>query len=70
MTRTLGHTLDFYFRNGYRLAGKFDLPVIRKQKIDLDGLKLIRFSSIVKHETEDMDATVHFFEPDERFDEV
>jgi hypothetical protein len=36
----------------------------------LDGLKLIRFSSIIRSETKDLDATVHFFEPDDRFDEV
>ncbi|MDR1355974.1 MAG: hypothetical protein LBJ43_06980 [Propionibacteriaceae bacterium] len=61
MAKALGHNLDFYFRNGYKLDGKFDLPYVRKQKIDLSDLKLIRFSSIVKDETEDTDATVHFF---------
>ncbi|MDR1354964.1 MAG: DUF4417 domain-containing protein [Propionibacteriaceae bacterium] len=70
MAKVLGHNLDFYFRNGYKLDGKFDLPYVRKQKIDLNDLKLIRFSSIVKDETKDTDATIHFFEPDERFDEV
>lgn len=46
------------------------MPLIRRQQISLDDLKLIRFSSIVKDETKDLDATVHFFEPDDRFDEV
>ena len=48
----------------------YDIPIIKKQIIDLSDLKLIRFSSIVKDETKDMDATVHFFEYDNRFDEV
>jgi hypothetical protein len=38
--------------------------------VDLDNLKLIRFSTIVKVEENDADATVHFFEYDDRFDEV
>jgi hypothetical protein len=64
------HTIESYFANSYKVDGKFDLPVIRKQDIDLKNLNLIRFSSIVKDEKKDLDATVHFFEPDERFDEV
>lgn len=70
MKKVLEHTIESYFANDYKVAGKYDLPVVRKQSINFDNLKLIRFSSIVKHETEDMDATVHFFEADECFDEV
>jgi hypothetical protein len=70
MSKSSLHTIESYFANGYKVAGKFDLPVIRKQQIDLDDLKLIRFSNIIKDETKDLDATVHFFEPDECFDEV
>jgi hypothetical protein len=62
--------LEWYFAKAYPRGGRFDMPVIRQQPLDLDGLKLIRFSSIVRDETRDLDATVHFFEPDERFDEV
>jgi len=46
------------------------MPRIRKERIELHNLELIRFSSIVRDETKDTNATVHFFEPDERFDEV
>jgi hypothetical protein len=70
MSKSSLHTIESYFSNDYRVAGKFGLPVIKKQKVDLDNLKLIRFSSIIKDEIKDTDATVHFFEPDERFDEV
>jgi hypothetical protein len=70
MAKAASHTIESYFNNDFQRCGKFDLPLIKKQKIDLDNLKLIRFSSIVKDETQDLDATVHFFEPDERFDEV
>jgi hypothetical protein len=70
MKKYAEHTIESYFANNYKTAGKFDLPVIRKQGIDLDNLKLIRFSNIIKDASKDMDATVHFFEFDERFDEV
>jgi hypothetical protein len=42
------------------MDGKYDLPLIERQNISIEDLKLIRFSSIVKDETRDMDATVHF----------
>jgi len=70
MTNAHEHTIESYFVNNYMIDGKFDLPIVKRQTIDLQDLKLIRFSSIVKDEAEDKDATVHFFEPDERFDEV
>jgi hypothetical protein len=52
------------------MDGKYDMPTLEKQNIDFDSLKLIRFSDIVKKETKDMDATVHFFIYDDEFDEV
>ncbi len=63
-------SLDWYFSKSFSRGGRFDLPAIREQTIALDDLKLIRFSSVVRAEVSDLDATVHFFEPDERFDEV
>jgi hypothetical protein len=63
-------TPEWYFSKAYPRGGRFDMPVIRQQSLALDDLKLIRFSSVVQEETKDLDATVHFFEPDERFDEV
>jgi hypothetical protein len=63
-------TLEPYFYNDYVMDGKYDLPLIAHQEISLHDLKLIRFSSIVKDEKSDLDATVHFFEFDDRFDEV
>lgn len=63
-------SIEWYFTRAYPSGGRYDLPVIRRQSVALDNLKLIRFSSIVRDETRDLDATVHFFEPDERFDEV
>jgi hypothetical protein len=52
------------------MNGKYDMPMLEKQEIDLVDLVLIRFSEIVKKETADTDATVHFFIHDDEFDEV
>ena len=64
--------VEWYFRQNYLRRGRWDMPCPRCQPPDivLDDLKLIRFSSVVRAETKDRDATVHFFEPDDRFDEV
>jgi hypothetical protein len=70
MSKEKQHHLEPYFYNNGRLDGIYDIPVIKKQNVDLTGLKLVRFSAIVKNETDDTDATVHFFEYDDRFDEV
>jgi hypothetical protein len=64
------HKLEPYLVSRYVMGGKYDMPTLEKQDIDLVDLKLIRFSDIVKKETKDQDATVHFFIYDDEFDEV
>jgi hypothetical protein len=70
MGHMAGLAIEWYFSKAYRRGGRFDMPVIRNEPLALDDLRLIRFSSVVRDEIRDLDATVHFFEPDERFDEV
>jgi hypothetical protein len=62
--------MEFFFKDTFTTYGRFDFPFVQKQEVTLDSLKLIRFSSIVKDESKDLDATVHFFEDDDRFDET
>lgn len=62
--------MEFFFKDNFTTYGNYDFPLLHRQEISIDALKLIRFSSIVKNETEDFGATVHFFEEDDRFDEV
>jgi len=62
--------LEWYFDQNFARRGDYEMPEIKNQPIELDDLTLIRFSETVKNETRDQDATVHFFEPDTRFDEV
>jgi len=70
MKQKVGHTIESYFEYDYQAAGRYDFPLLRRQDIDLSDLKLLRFSSATKVEKCDFDATLHFFENDERFDEV
>lgn len=51
-------------------AGKFDFPVIKKQKIDLGDLKFISFADVKKDDTENADKIVHFFTYDWIFEKV
>jgi hypothetical protein len=64
------HKLEPYLISRYVMDGKFDMPTLEKQAVDLHNLKLIRFSDVIKNETKDKDATVHFFIYDDEFDEV
>jgi hypothetical protein len=70
MRKVPEHTIESYFDNHFMLYGRYGFPLIERQDIDLNDLKLIRFSDIIKSETRDTDATVHFFIDDDRFDEI
>jgi hypothetical protein len=62
--------MEFYFDNRFTTYGRYNMPLIKRQDVDLSHLKLIRFSDIVKDEIRDFDATVHFFIDDDKFDET
>jgi hypothetical protein len=62
--------MEFYFDNRFTTYGRYNMPLIKRQDVDLSNLRLIRFSDIVKNEIKDFDATVHFFIDDAKFDEV
>ncbi|MDR1014982.1 MAG: hypothetical protein LBL86_08430, partial [Coriobacteriales bacterium] len=42
------------FKDNFTTYGNYDFPLLRKQEVSVDALKLIRFSSIVKSETKDL----------------
>jgi hypothetical protein len=62
--------LDSFLRSGVPRRGRFDMPYVKNQPVRLDDLGLIRYPSITQGATDHLDATVHFFEKDQRFDEV
>ncbi|MDR1450644.1 MAG: DUF4417 domain-containing protein [Propionibacteriaceae bacterium] len=62
--------LEWYFQQSLPTSGRFDMVTIAKQTVRLAGLELIRFSNTTGEETQDQNATVHFFEADDKFDQV
>ncbi|MGN1099222.1 MAG: DUF4417 domain-containing protein, partial [Christensenellales bacterium] len=51
-------------------AGKYDFPVIRKQDIDVEKIKLLSYADTKKKDNDNRDKTIHFFTYDWKFDKV
>ena len=47
-------------RNEFKTVGKYQIPLIRKQDIDLNTISLISFSDIKQDDKENAYKTVHF----------
>ncbi|MDR1427563.1 MAG: DUF4417 domain-containing protein [Bifidobacteriaceae bacterium] len=62
--------LEWYFGQGLAVEGRYDMPVIEPQDVDLEDLALVRFTSIDDDDAQAGALTVHFFEEDGRFDQV
>ena len=56
-----------YFGN---CSGKYDIPVIKKQSVDINKIKFISCSDVKKDDAENKDKTVHFFTYDWKFEKV
>ncbi len=50
--------------------GKFDMPLIRKQNIDIDKIRFLSFSDAKLNDSENSHKTIHFFLCDWKFDSV
>ena len=47
-------------RNEFKTVGNYQIPLIRKQEIDLDTISLISFSDTKQDDKENAYKTVHF----------
>ncbi len=56
-----------YFGN---CVGKFEMPLIRKQNIDVAKIKLLSYAETKNNDSENGDKTIHFFTYDWKFDRV
>lgn len=57
-----------FMRNGFKVTGKWDIPIIKKQDIPLDNVRLIAYSDTKQNDRpENMACGVHFFIDDYRF---
>ncbi len=57
-----------FMRNSFKTSGKWDIPVIKKQDIPLDNVRLIAYSDTRQNDKPENTACgVHFFIDDYRF---
>lgn len=42
-------------------VGKYDMPLVKKQNIDVEKIKFLSYSSTKNDDIENKDKTVHFF---------
>ena len=57
-------------RNEFTTAGKYGMPLIKKQKIDLDKIELWNYTKTKLNDDENRYRTIHFFTYDWLFDNV
>lgn len=58
----------FFLRNGFETSGKWQLPLIRAQKIDLSNIELIAYSDAKYNDSKiNRKKGLHFFVDDYRF---
>ena len=57
-------------RNEFEKCGKYGMPLIKKQDIDLDKVNLWNYTKTKNNDDEHKDKTIHFFTYDWHFDNV
>ena len=57
-------------RNQFKMVGKYGMPIIKKQKIDLDKIDLWGYVKTKPNDEENRDKTIHFFTYDWNFESV
>ncbi len=55
-------------RNGFPMTGKYGIPILKKQNIDVTNLKSISFSNTRYYDNRSKKKMVHFFLHDYRFE--
>lgn len=59
---------EFLYHN--QSSGKYEIPIIKKQEIDVNKIKILSYVNTKKEDKENKDKTIHFFTYDWFFDEV
>ncbi len=57
-----------FLRNQFKSVGMFKLPLVKKQEISLEKVKLIGYDKV--NQSKDYDSIVHFFLDDYRFESI
>ncbi len=58
------------FLYNWNCVGKYNIPLIRKEDIDINKIKLLSFVNVKKDDVENKDKTIHFFTYDWKFEKV
>ena len=48
-------------RNEFKGVGKYGMPLIKKQDIDLDKIELLAFTKTKHNDEENQSKTIHFY---------
>lgn len=59
---------EMFLRNQFKSVGMFKLPLVKKQEISLEDVKLIGYDKV--NQSNDYDSIVHFFLDDYRFESI
>ncbi len=59
-----------FLRNQFSGAGRWEMPLVRKQPVDLSNAGLLAFTNTVPGDRENFDLGVHFFVDDFRFEDL
>ena len=59
---------EFLYYN--QSQGEYNIPLIKKQKIDIEKIKFLSFVNTKNDDKENMEKTIHFFTYDWKFDKV
>lgn len=71
MTSEKMRSSSLFMRNNYDMVGKWDIPLIKKQKLDTDKIQLIACSDTRTNDLEEnKKCGVHFFVDDYRFNGI
>ena len=57
-------------RNEFVKSGKYGMPLIKKQNIDLNKIELLSYLKVKNEDNENKDKTIHFFTYDWNFENV
>lgn len=57
-------------RNEFKGVGKYGIPLIKRQNIDLDKIELLAFTKTKHNDEENQNKTIHFFTYDWNFQSV
>ncbi len=57
-------------RNELKMTGKFEMPIIHKQNIDLNKIEFLSYVNAKKVDEDNKNKTIHFFTYDWLFDKV